>query len=327
MSEETTTEQLAEIERDMADIERQVAELEQEAAKADYKTQELPDKTQELETKTQELPEYTPPDGWRVLAVGEVLQAGDVWVNHEGESRPTKRVGERVNDERYIRPIEPQPEPVQVREGRWRTRNGLVWDVTAMPTNHEDYAAAYPWWDGVDTWRNDGRWLADGSTMDLVEYLGPIEQQPEPQAATIEELRSEVSYVYRVLSASRERVTHLEELVGSLRTINVAQEKAFNAANKANDDLQHRLNVVAAEWAEQAETIRRLQIELDAAQQVPQAIADRFEEGWNQGTARAVETVLEWLEPIRLVDNPNLANEVLQHLPQIMRHLPGLAQD
>ena len=35
--------------------------------------------------------EYTPPEGWRVLAVGEILQAGDMWVNHEGVVRPTKR--------------------------------------------------------------------------------------------------------------------------------------------------------------------------------------------------------------------------------------------
>ena len=143
----------------------------------------------------------------------------------------------------------------------------------------------------------------------------------------IEELRSEVSYVQNLLGTEKRRVAQLKELVGSLRTINEAQEAAVRAAGQANDDLQHRLNVVAAEWAEQAETIRRLQFELDAAQQVPQAIADRFEEGWNQGTARAVETVLEWLEPIRAVDNEHLANETLQHLPQIMRHLTGLAQD
>ena len=249
--------------------------------------------------------------------------------------------------------IEGQAQPVQVREGRWRTRSGLVKDVTAMPTNHEDFAAAYPWWDGVSTWRNDGRWLAGGSTMDLLEYLGPIEPKAEPVPVVqgglvrnvthlleesgvldsakaeqqIEELRSEVSYVQRLLGESRQRVTQLEELVGSLRTINEAQEKAFVAANRDNNDLRHRLNVVAAEWAEQAETSRRLQIQLDAAQQVPQVIADRFEEGWNQGTARAVETVLEWLEPIRAVDHLNLSNEILQHLPQIMRHLTGLAQD
>jgi len=223
---------------------------------------------------------------------------------------------------------EPQPEPVQVREGRWRTRGGEVKDV--RPTPHEyDWAVEFPWWDGVRTWSNDGRYAVHENAMDLVDYLGPIEPEPqsEPQAATIEELRSEVSYVQRLLGESRQRVTQLEELVASLRTINRGCENAVRDAGKANTDLQHRLNVVAAEWAEQAETSRRLQIELDAAQQVPQAIADRFEEGWNQGTARAVETVIAWLEPIRLADSAYLANATMRHLPSIMRHLTGLAQD
>ena len=230
--------------------------------------------------------EYTPPEGWRVLAVGERLQDGDMWVWPTADQlRQTVHVGAVVGaNQRYIRPIEPQPEPVPAVQG------GLVRDVTHL--------------------------LEESGVLDSAK----AEQQ-------IEELRSEVSYVQNLLGTERRRVTQLEKLVGSLRTINEAQEKSFNAANKANDDLQHRLNVVAAEWAEQAETSRRLQIELDAAQQVPAAIADRFEEGWNQGTARAIETVLEWLQPIRAVDHLNLSNEILQHLPQIMRHLTGLAQD
>lgn len=324
--------------------------------------------------------EYTPPDGWRVLAVGELLQPGDQVVQlHDGKRFPTERVGQYVCEtQRYIRPIEPQPqpepEPVQVREGRWRTRNGEIKDIRPCEPLRGAYYV-WPWTDGFMRYQDNG--LHQGSKEspnDLVKYLGPIEQQQEPvqvpesneqirllkecnarQAELIadlkyersgameraevsarsnrklteqiEELRSEVSHVQRLLGESRQRVTQLEELVASLRTINEAQEKSFNAANKANDDLQHRLNVVAAEWAEQAETSRRLQIELDAAQQVPQAIADRFEEGWNQGTARAVESVLEWLQPIRAVDNEHLSNETLQHLPQIMRHLTGLAQD
>lgn len=274
--------------------------------------------------------------------------------------------------------IEGQAELVQVREGRWRTRGGDIRNVTPRPAG-DGQTERFPWWDAAygGTWTSGGRYyFGEESPLDLVEYLGPIEPQPEPEPVQvpgsgeqirllkecnarqaelianlkyersgamesrevlsrekrksteqIEELRSEVSYVQKLLGESRQRVTHLEDLVGSLRTINEAQEKAFEAAGKENTDLQHRLNVVATEWAEQAETIRRLQIELDAAQQVPQAIADRFEEGWNQGTARAVETVLEWLEPIRAVDNEHLANEALQHLPQIMRHLTGLAQD
>lgn len=223
----------------------------------------------EIEGQTEDTPatEYTPPEGWRVLAVGEVLRDGDVTVRADGYQYPTERVGSVVGaNQRYIRPIEPQPQP--------------------QP-----------------------------------------QPEPQPHAAAIEELRSEVSYAQRLLGESRQRVTQLEELVASLRTINRGCRNAVRDAGKANTDLQHRLNVVAAEWAEQAETIRRLQSELDAAQQVPQAIADRFEEGWNQGTARAVETVLEWLEPIRLADSAYLANATMQHLPSIMRHLTGLAQD
>ena len=94
-----------------------------------------------------------------------------------------------------------------------------------------------------------------------------------------------------------------------------------------NDSLRLQLAAVKAELASVAADRQRLQIELDAAQQVPQAIADRFEEGWNQGTARAIETIIAWLEPIRLADSAYLANATMQHLPSIMRHLTGLAQD
>ena len=139
----------------------------------------------------------------------------------------------------------------------------------------------------------------------------------------IEELRSEVSYVQNLLGTERRRVTELEELVGSLRTINEAQEKAFTAAGKENTALRNQLAAVASVAADR----QRLLSELDAAQQVPQPIADRFEEGWNQGTARAIETVIAWLEPIRLADSAYLANATMQHLPSIMRHLTGLAQD
>ncbi|MFN9289752.1 MAG: hypothetical protein ACK6EB_16915, partial [Planctomyces sp.] len=134
----------------------------------------------------------------------------------------------------------------------------------------------------------------------------------------IEELRSEVSYVQNLLGESRQRVTQLEELVASLRTINAAQEKAVVDAGKANDkhvdtigqmqrelQQQHRelqkralrifdldtinaaqekavvdagkentalrrqLAVVKEELTTAAAVSQRLQIELDAAQQVP----------------------------------------------------------
>ena len=345
---ETTTEQLAEIDRDMADIERQVAELVAEAQQADYpppqpqsqpvqvregrwrtrngdirnvtptpaydsrakrwpwrdaaydqtwtpngqnhfgceespsdlaeylgpieadKTQELPDKTQELPDKTQELPdEYTPPEGWRVLQVGEVLQLGDVWVNHEGESRPTKRVGERVNDERYIRPIEPQPEPepqsesIQVREGRWRTRGGDIRNVTPTPEG-DGREHSFPWWDAQyrQTWTSDGRYhTRSESPLDLVEYLGPIEPQIEPQPQPVPEpdaeLRirllkeandSQAETIGRLLTEARDlnmeigglerRLSERDARIRDLETMHAAAAQAVVDAGKQNDALR-----------------------------------------------------------------------------------------
>ena len=136
--------------------------------------------------------------------------------------------------------------------------------------------------------------------------------------------------------------------MADLRTINDAQEKTVRSAGRQNVDLQHRLDVVSDEWLEQAatcnglqqqleavkaelvqqtETSRRLQIELDAAQQVPQAVSDRFEEGWDAGTARAVETIAEWTEPFRTCGSERLAWQVMANLPHIMRTLTGLTPE
>jgi hypothetical protein len=150
--------------------------------------------------------------------------------------------------------IEGQAEPVQVCEGRWRTRNGDIRNVTPTPEGDER-EERWPWLDAEygQTWGHDGRYFSGGdSPLDLVGYLGPIEpedktQEPQP-ADTAEELRSEVSYVQNLLGESRQRVTHLEELVTSLqRELAVAKEE---------------LTIAAA-------VSQQLQIELDAAQQVP----------------------------------------------------------
>ena len=120
----------------------------------------------------------------------------------------------------------------------------------------------------------------------------------------------------------------MEDLRRRLAECEVLLAEAERSGEQVNAELQ-QLREQVRDLTQQAQLDavdlqqlrEQLRIELDAAQQVP------FEEGWNQGTARAVETVLEWLEPIRAVDSEHLANETLQHLPQIMRHLTGLAQD
>ena len=260
------------------------------------------------------------------------------------------------------------------------------------------------------------------TTEQLVEIEGQAHPEQVNDWPSVRDLRHELKTLQTQLGESQRRVTQLEELVASLRTINEAQEKTVRLAGQENTDLKHRLDVVSAEWAEQAatcnglqqqvenqqqeyerqksriefletlnagngaaigdyiakvaklqslvdtarqqlevaatehdslstqlaavkaelvtqaETSRRLRIELDAAQQVPQAVSDRFEEGWDAGTARAVETIAEWLEPIRYLieaaDNmaeteraSNLAADIIRALPAIMRSLTGLTPE
>jgi hypothetical protein len=284
------------------------------------------------DTTTQQLAEiegqptdYTPPEGWRLLEVGEE-------VDIPGRDQYVR------GPNRYIRPIEPQPElqPVQVREGRWRKRSGAEVRVSAMPTDHDHFLAAFPWWDGQEsTWTHSGHLLSGGERpADLVEYLGPIEpedktQEPQP-ADTADELRSEIHYLQKELGESRQRVARLEELVTSLqRELAVAKEE---------------LKIAAA-------VSQQLQIELDAAQQVPvdspdlQQLQlrladmtldrDQYKDAWNQiftdlttiketTKAETVEAITEWLQPFRGCNSPALALLLLEALPHIIRNIVGL---
>ena len=72
---------------------------------------------------------------------------------------------------------QPQSQPIQVCEGRWKTRGGDIRDVTPTPED-DGRGERWPWWDAhsKQTWRADGRaYLAAESVLDLVTYLGPIE--------------------------------------------------------------------------------------------------------------------------------------------------------
>lgn len=292
------------------------------------------------ETTTEQLAEIegqtecTALDGWRLLASGETLQEGDQWIR--------------------------------------------------------------PW---------DGRWISvcvgSDAAVSEGQYIRQIASEPDCQTEEIQYLRREISTLQNQLGESRQRVTQLEELVASLRTINETQEKAFEAAGKENtalrlqvqnrqqeheqqksriefletlnagngaaidnyramveklqglvdtareqleaaaterDELRAAIDEADKQLDEKDAEIRDLRIELDAAQQVPQPVSDRFEEGWDAGTARAVETIAEWLEPIRhLIDAAdnmaeteqasNLAADIIRALPVIMRTLAGLTPE
>ncbi|MFO0203334.1 MAG: hypothetical protein ACK528_09420 [Alphaproteobacteria bacterium] len=135
---------------------------------------------------------YVPPAGWRRLAVGETLTE-DAWVidPFSGTGRPTSQAGQLVEQNQiYICRIgperQPQPERVQVCEGRWLTRSGAVRNVTPTPTEDPALMAElFPWCDPhtpdgrLRTWRDDGRYDTEEGEWDLVKYLGPLQVEPD----------------------------------------------------------------------------------------------------------------------------------------------------
>ncbi|MFN9292418.1 MAG: hypothetical protein ACK6EB_30450, partial [Planctomyces sp.] len=118
-----------------------------------------------------------------------------------------------------------------------------------------------------------------------------------------------------------------------------------------NTALQRELAVAKEELTIAAAVSQQLQIELDAAQQVPvdspdlQQLQlrladmtldrDQYKDAWNQiftdqttiretTAAETVEAIIEWLQHFRGCNSPSLALLLLEALPHIMRSLTGL---
>ena len=178
------------------------------------------------------------------------------WVGPLPASKP-----ESETTTEQLAEIEGQAEPVQVREGRWRTEAGEIVSVSAMPTDHDDFSPHYPWWDGdVTTWADNGIFL-NGQTAgkDLVEYLGPIEQQPQPvlqresdaelrvkllkhandtQAATIGQLMTEARDLNMEIGGLQRRLSERDARIRDLETMHAAAAQAVVDAGKQNDALR-----------------------------------------------------------------------------------------
>ncbi|GDX94220.1 hypothetical protein LBMAG46_42300 [Planctomycetia bacterium] len=137
------------------------------------KTQELEGKTQELEGKTQELPEYTPPEGWRLLQTGETLTLGDIWVRPFDDAMfQTVHVGRTVGkNRRYIRRIEPEGQ-----HGKYTPPEG--WRVLAVGEVLQE-GDVWVSWDG--SVKRPDILHGDGATVSGGRYIRNIEPAPQPQ--------------------------------------------------------------------------------------------------------------------------------------------------
>ena len=168
--------------------------------------------------------------------------------------------------------IEGQGDTVQVREGRWKTRGGDIRNVTPTPEG-DGREHSFPWWDAQyrQTWTSDGRYYTRSeSPLDLVEYLGPLEQQSEPepqsqpesdaelrirllkeandaQAETIERLQGEARDLNMEIGGLERQLLQRDARIRDLETIYSAATKSFEDANRANDALRAQVRILQQE--------------------------------------------------------------------------------
>ena len=194
--------------------------------------------------------------------------------------------------------------------------------------------------------------MSDETTMEMLAEIDRDLVEIETAVAELAMETLQANYLQQI-DTTTEMLAEIEGQADDITPSEVANAALGGVWNQVQaertiEDLQHRLDVVSKEWAEQAATINglkqqleavkaelvrvsydryQLRIELDAAQQVPTSTEDRFEQGWDAGTARAVETIAEWTEPFRRCGSERLAWQVMANLPHIMRTLTGLTPE
>ena len=242
----------------------------------------------EIEGQAESTPttEYTPPEGWRVLAVGEILQAGDMWVNHEGERR-TRRVGETVNDERYIRRIEPQPEPEPQPQPNAATIEELRSEVSYVQNLL-----------GTERRR----------VTQLEELVGSLRAINETQEKAFTAAGKENTALRNQLAAVKAELASVAADRQQLRV-------ELDAAQQVPADSPELRQL----WANLAEVAH----DRDTYRHAHELLVQDVNATHQRTKAMTVEAICEWIEPIRRED-PHLRAVILFHLPKIIRSLAGL---
>lgn len=273
-------------------------------------------------------------DGWWVSEWHETLS----WYGSDGRQRfPAEPDTDRWDLARWVAPlpaseqlaeIERQAEPLQVREGRWKTRGGKI--VQVVPTDEareRDRNNGWLWMGAAasesDYWHADGTWLPARAPHDhdLLEYLGPIEPQPEPQpadtfTATADELRSEIHYLQRELGEAKAELAVVKEQLTTATAVCQQLQIELDAAQQVPADspelrqLQLRLADMTLDRDQCKDAYDRIFADLFTIKETTKA--------------ETVEAIVEWLQPVRGCNSPSLALLLLEALPHIMRSLTGL---
>ena len=210
--------------------------------------------------------EYTPPDGYRVLQIGEVVQKDDIFLAVNGEHWPAKRIGETVNNNRYLRRTEVEQaaalEPCAPCDSR---------DTCDTPAT--EYTPPEGWRLLLvgEPLRQGDLWITpSGSWVPLVNvgaervqpiqtggghYIRRIEPQPEPepepqpepehlqaiisaQAETIARLQSEAHELNMEIGGLQGDLSRRQARIRDLETMHAEAAQAVVRADKANDKLR-----------------------------------------------------------------------------------------
>lgn len=153
--------------------------------------------------------------------------------------------------------------PVQVCEGRWRTRGNAIRNVTPTPQS-DGRAAAFPWWDAAyrQTWTPNGRYhFGEESPLDLLTYLGPLEEdktqlEPEPQPPMLQDADQRIRTLRECNSRQAELIAHLK------------YEKAGESQPTLPEAVIARLATAHSQLEEAADEISRLRGRLDNAERL-----------------------------------------------------------
>jgi hypothetical protein len=179
---------------------------------------------------------------------------------------------------RFLRPLPeaeaaPEVQPVQIREGVWRTRGGRQVEVRER-SGADSYSFR---WAGMllqinESWRDDGRWSAKNETShrDLVEYVGPLPRQaapepapePAPEQQTTTDTLTQIEGQIAAMSDVAEDVggVELRALAYAAKIDSLQQQLATMTVER--DILAQRLWVKPSEEALQKENSRK-QIEIN----------------------------------------------------------------
>ena len=303
----------------------------------------LPASEPEPETTTEQLAEiegqvedtaateYTPPEGWRVMQVGEPLKGGDEY--HAGLDR-------------YIRRIEPQPQPKPEPDADLRIRllkqanDSQAETIGRLLTEARDLNMEIGGLQRQLSQRDDR--IRDLETMHAAATQAVVDAGKQNDALRLqvqnrqqehERQKARIEFLETLNAGNGAAIDNYRAMVAKLQGLVDTARQQLEAAATERDELRAAIDAADKQLDQKDAQIRDLRIELDAAQQVQQPVGDEERERiWDEATEAAGRQVIGWLTPLTgaLIEQPDerfcrFMAMTLSILPDILPELLGYA--